>query len=624
MIIKSSQRAAHMELAAHLVKTNDIDGTPQKVAISGSRDLVSNDNVREALRDMQVLAMTSKRCQKDLYHISMSPSESMDDEAWNLAWQSYEAEFGLSHLPYIEVTHFKEGDRPPHRHRVYERVDVDTGRALQLSHTRIRNEKVARIIEFDLGHPLTIGKHNRTVMAQLEEDERVEIAQWMKDGSADQKDRPAANQNHSEAQMERRTGLTTKQVKADLLECFAEAVDGRSFQKSIGERGYVLAKGERRDYVIIDIAGGIHSPRRRLGVKAKVLSEQWADLDKDNLLSVKEAQALLKQQWAAYLADDADEAKDETAAADSAASDFSSGAEGRGLPDLKRQADALDKEINNIEKQLANTHGAVDEEALNYWQRSQEEPASDSLKPRRGDDNAAAAHLSGRGRNTTSVRIQPLDQRQLITMQGNAAIAERQRRLLALSGSISPAGGKASQSRRLTTSKHSTTAGQGATADKHKLTDSVGMEEYYRAWKERFEGQPKSRALNRSSYRVADRWILQRLARKGYSRQQSRRILMQASPEVMNQRSGERLRYVRRITEKVYGEHERQQHLKQREAEKNKTVRNVTTAGSKQLLEPMGKGSGSDKAEDIKSDSNKLPEHKRPEQTKGKGRSLER
>ena len=597
MIIKSSQRAGHGELAAHLVKSRDIDGTPQTVTVSGSRglatkdsvagDLAANDNVHTALQDMEIMSMASRRCQKDMYHISINPSQPMTPEDWDAVWEVYEAEFGLSHLPFIEVTHNKaarDGGKPrePHKHRVYERVDVDTGKAVHLNHTKVRNEKVARVVEFTLGHPLTVGKHNRTVIKQLEQDGQQDIIAWMQQGHAHDCDRPIADQEHRDVQMEKRTQLTTAQAKADLQACYESSEDGREFQAAIAEKGYFLVKGSKRDYVIVDWMGGIHSPRRRLGVKAQELKERWADLEREQLSSVDEVIAQLKAHWQRQQSE-SDASETDAALADN---DNQAGA-GQGavaggrvadekLPQLREQADALAEEIEALQQQIEHQN----DEALNHWQRQTAEPESEPPKPRR---SAGDARSSGRGRNT-SPRKQLLDERLLVAMQGADAITERQRRLLVLSEPISPVSSKASQSRRLTTDQLTARVEQGATVPQ-ALTDSTGLEEYCRAWHERFAGQVRSTVASRSHYRMADRWIAQRLAQRGYSRQQARRILMQASPEVMEQRAGERLRYIRRVTEKVYIDYERQQLTQKQKIEKLNPVRNAAVRKGKLMPE---------------------------------------
>ena len=94
MIIKSSQRAASGRLAKHLTNTQE----NEKAFFSESRDILADD-VYGALSDMDILAQQSARCEKHLYHVSMNPDEEMSAEDWQLAWSTYETEFGLEHPP---------------------------------------------------------------------------------------------------------------------------------------------------------------------------------------------------------------------------------------------------------------------------------------------------------------------------------------------------------------------------------------------------------------------------------------------------------------------------------------------------------------------------------------------
>ncbi|MEM8610669.1 MAG: hypothetical protein AAGF93_01530 [Cyanobacteria bacterium P01_H01_bin.105] len=557
MIIKSSQRAGHTELAAHLMKRRDIDGTPQTVTISGSRDLVNGDDVHQALGDMAILAMASNRCQKDLYHISLSPAHPMTADDWETVWQLYEDEFGLSHLPYIEVTHTKGDNRPPHRHRVYERVDIESCKAVQLSHTRIRNELVARKIEFTLGHPLTIGKHNRTVIKRLEQDGEPEMIAWMQ--HAHDCDRPAANQNHADTQMEKRTKLSTEQVKADLQVCYTQTDNGQSFRAAIAAKGYQLARGDRRDFVIVDAMGGIHSPRRRLAVKAKELRQRWADLEQSSLAHVddivRQVKARLKD---ALEGDNSNQSgtDTETVTTNNAASNIAgqggndSHSGGRdnvdSLPELHQKAADLAAEIETFEATIAaDDSKQIDDEVLNYWQRQ------GAAEPERSRPRSRVSNQHGRGRQSKPKLMGISDEGELLQLQGQGAIAERQHRLLAL---FQPMPGQALSNQPA--SNHVTRT----LSEAQSLQQ--GMVDYQRLWQERFRGQTTQQLSSRQAYRLgADRWILQRLVRRGYSRSQARSILMRSSPELLNQRPRERLSYIRRMVNQVYTPYEQQQQL---------------------------------------------------------------
>ena len=556
MIIKSSQRAGHRELAAHLMKCRDIDGTPQTVIISGSRDLVNGDDVHQALGDMAILAMASNRCQKDLYHISLNPDQPMTEQDWQTVWQLYEDEFGLNQLPYIEVTHAKGDNRPPHRHRVYERVDIKSCKAVQLSHTRIRNELVARKIEFALGHALTIGKHNRTVIKRLEQEGEHAMIAWMQQGHAHDCDRPVAHQSPDDVQMQKRTKLSTDQVKADLQTCYTQTDNGRSFQAAIAEKGYQLAKGDRRDFVIVDAMGGIHSPRRRLGVKAKALRERWADLAQSPLAHVDD---VVRQLKARLTENDAENNYTDAASQSSTNETDTAGqggmvSEAGSLPELRQKVEDIATEIKEIVATIAADDAKqIDDAVLNYWQRG----INDGAESERSRPRSRVGNRSDRGGQSKHPSSDISDETQMLNLQGRNAIAERQRRLLILT---KPMKG------------HQKLPGKVPKQPSHPLNEvqmlQQGIADYQRFWQERFKGQTTKQLASSRAYRLgSDRWILQRLARRGYSRQQARSILIRSSPELMNQRPHERLAYLRRMVNQVYTPYEQQiaiQHQKQR------------------------------------------------------------
>ena len=139
----------------------------------------------------------------------------------------------------------------------------------------------------------------------------------------------------------------------------------------------------------------------------------------------------------------------------------------------------------------------------------------------------------------------------MLNLQGRNAIAERQRRLLILT---KPMKG------------HQKSPGKVPKQPSHPLNEvqmlQQGIADYQRFWQERFKGQTTKQLASSQAYRLgSDRWILQRLARRGYSRQQARSILIRSSPELMNQRPHERLAYLRRMVNQVYIPYEQQQRL---------------------------------------------------------------
>ena len=287
MIIKSSQRAKHQALAIHLLKRRDDDGHEQTVTVSNARYIWPQDNVRQALDDMELISRQSDRVQKDLYHVTINPADPISEEEWDKVFELYEQEFGLEDLAFIEVTHDKKGR--VHKHRVYERVGIDTGKAIQLSHTKIRNEFVARQVEYELGHQLTIGKHNRAIMLRLAEQGRDDVVDWMEQGQAHTVDRPIAKEDFDDIQQDRRTNFTKAQVKAILEDAYAHTDNGADFAAAIASYDLYLCRETRQrasgrpfeTFVVVDGDGERHSPRRLLGVKTGELRERWADYVSD-------------------------------------------------------------------------------------------------------------------------------------------------------------------------------------------------------------------------------------------------------------------------------------------------------------------------------------------------------
>ena len=296
MIIKSSQRSGYIQLADHLTNTND----NEIVEFTGSRNILSS-SIHEALEIMECLAKASL-CQQHLFHVSISPDDSLSREKWEFIWSVFEDEYGLNEHPYIEVFHVKNDRR--HCHRVYERVD-ERGKAVKLSFNRIRNEKISRRIEYDLDLPLTLGRHTKSVIKHLKKDGRQDVATWLENNISSQKPRPQALASHSEQQQAVRTQVDIKQVKEDMLESYHSTKNGKEFQEYIREMGYVLARGDRRRcFVIVDFEGGVHAPRRRLSLKARVINERWSDITLSDLPSVSEVQKKIKKQKDKELQDD--------------------------------------------------------------------------------------------------------------------------------------------------------------------------------------------------------------------------------------------------------------------------------------------------------------------------------
>jgi hypothetical protein len=161
-----------------------------------------------------------------------------------------------------------------HIHVVWSRIDIEHMRSVSDSHNFRKHEEVSRDLERRFGH------------------DRVQGAHHERDGV----DRPDRTPSRAELQQQKRTGITGKQVKDKVTAAFRASDGPEAFRAALQERGYTLARGDRRDYVILDQKGGIHSLVRRIdGMEAAELREFMAALDPKSVPNIEQARELIAE-----------------------------------------------------------------------------------------------------------------------------------------------------------------------------------------------------------------------------------------------------------------------------------------------------------------------------------------
>ncbi|HHJ1218828.1 TPA: hypothetical protein ACQFLL_003643 [Proteus mirabilis] len=290
MIVKSSARSGGKALAAHLTNPEE----NERITITGSQG-VTSDDVHEAIAEMEGMS-AGWSGSKPLFHAHISPDQAMSEKDWSAAWAEYEKEFGLEGHPYVEVEHLKDG-RLPHRHRAYLRID-ETNRANDIWRSKVRDEKISRLLEHELGHKLTHGPHDFQVMKRLQEEGRQDIAQWIEGRPTDRSVETGRATNWDEHQQAKRTKVDKQGVRDDMAAAWQIGDSGSAVAAALEARGYVVAQGDKRDVVLVDVAGGVHSPARLLkqagiDARAKAIRERFADLK--DLPTVAQAQAMQGQ-----------------------------------------------------------------------------------------------------------------------------------------------------------------------------------------------------------------------------------------------------------------------------------------------------------------------------------------
>jgi hypothetical protein len=256
VIIKGTSRGGPVELAKHLgnAEKNEV------VKVLEVRRTVS-DNLRDALIEMDAYALGTK-CTKSLYHAAISPAlpHLLTPEQQNEAITALEEKLGLTDHARVVVMHEKHGRQ--HLHVVWSRIDLAHMKTVSDSHNYRKHEEVSRDLERRFGH------------------ERVQGAHHERDGV----ERPERSPSRAELRQEERTGIKSKAVKAEVTAAFRQSDGPEAFRAALEDRGYLLAQGDRRDYVVVDRAGGIHSLGRRIdGMRAAELREFMSPLDRAKL-----------------------------------------------------------------------------------------------------------------------------------------------------------------------------------------------------------------------------------------------------------------------------------------------------------------------------------------------------
>lgn len=268
MIIKGKSRAGPSQLARHLGRAD----TNERIEIL---QLDSAGTTADAFRDWQTYTLATKGT-LGLYHANIDPDAKyeMSRDQWLRAVEVLEEELGLQGQPRAIVMHEKNGRE--HIHVVWARTDMDTMKLRSDSMNYQAHERASLRLEQEFGHEQVPGKH-----AKRDREAQPEF--------------PDAEVTHDEWQQRERGGLDHRERKAQVKGLYEASDTGPAFKAALEDAGYVLARGDRRDFVILDADAKVHSLGRQLpGVTAKDLRAFMVDVDPDTLPSVSAAREALR------------------------------------------------------------------------------------------------------------------------------------------------------------------------------------------------------------------------------------------------------------------------------------------------------------------------------------------
>ncbi len=281
MILKGNQRGGGQQLAAHL--QNSFDN--ERVEIADVRGSVAQD-LSGAFAEWAAEARGTK-CTKFLYSLSLNPYQPngrLTREQYLELLERTERSLKLVGQPRAVVFHEKrdkDGVLREHCHAVWSRIDTDKMVAVPIGHDRLKL---------------------RTVAQEFARDQGLELPDGMKPGNSkesrrDRYNKRAAQENLGEKQQQERTGITKAERRADIASCWTGTTNGAAFVHALETKGYFLARGDARDYVVIDAYGEVHSLSRQLSgvAKKKEMTDRLADHPPDKQRDIEAARAYARE-----------------------------------------------------------------------------------------------------------------------------------------------------------------------------------------------------------------------------------------------------------------------------------------------------------------------------------------
>jgi len=268
MILKGNQRGGARNLALHLLKKEN-----DHVEVHELRGFMSDDLV-SALKETYTISKATK-AKKFLYSLSVNPpaNENVATADFEKAIARVEKELNLTNQPRAIVFHEKSGRR--HAHAVWSRIDTQQMKAINIYKDWPKLQELSRELFLEHGWDIPQGlldKRNR-------DPNKFTLAQW---------------------QQAKRLGKVPHQIKADLQSSWALSHDKTSFEQELNHRGYYLAKGDRRGFIVLDhkcepfslgkkwLSISVNEVRTRLG-------------DENKLRSVEDIRVIIAKNMSAHL-----------------------------------------------------------------------------------------------------------------------------------------------------------------------------------------------------------------------------------------------------------------------------------------------------------------------------------
>ncbi|WP_208352868.1 relaxase/mobilization nuclease domain-containing protein [Pseudaestuariivita rosea] len=359
MILKGSQRGGAKQLADHLTNTRDND----HVNILELRGFVS-DHLHGALLETHAISKAT-RCQQFMFSLSLNPPQNhtASEQDFLNAADRAEEKLGLGGQPRAIIVHEKDGRR--HAHVVWSRIDADELKAINLPHFKTKLRDLSRDLFLDHGWALP-------------------------DGLATYGNKSPLNFTLEEWQQAKRQGIDPREIKQTFQRAWERCDRQIGFKNALEERGYFLAKGDRRGFVALDVDGNVYAIAKWTGLKAKEVKAKLGS--PDNLPSVDDTKSTIRSKVTDQIRGYINQIKDRhdrdleplraehramTKAHRAERQRFKDGQDKRWVEETKTRSDRLNKGLRGLFDRITGTHKAMQKrnevEALQCARRDQKQ-----------------------------------------------------------------------------------------------------------------------------------------------------------------------------------------------------------------------------------------------------------
>ena len=264
MIVKGNIRTNGSSLGSYLLSEGRFEKNKEKnerIEVWEANGYEQGDRIQDILADFEHSA-TGTQCEKPLFHVQIraGKDEQLTRDQFLESVNRLEEKLELTWHERVIVAHTLEGQE--HLHVVWNRIDHEQEKAAELHYYKHKCTDLARELEKEFGLRELSAQKQQSKLSRDEEQQAI---------------------RHDEKPQE---------VKAAVRECWEQSDSGKAFVTALDDRGYLLAAGDRRDYVIVDELGGTYSPARLTGSKAAEVRKRLSDIDREALPSVAEAKEM--------------------------------------------------------------------------------------------------------------------------------------------------------------------------------------------------------------------------------------------------------------------------------------------------------------------------------------------